>query len=205
MTAQHLEVLVEEPSMEAFLRALLPRLLPQDRSFEVYPFQGKSDLLGKLPDRLRGYSRWLPDDWRIVVVVDRDDDDCRDLKRRLEQAAVDAGLSTRTRPARGMWQLVNRVAIEELEAWYFGDWGAVRSVYPRLPATIPNRAVFREPDAIAGGTWEAFERVLQQHGYFDGGLRKIEAARSIGAVLDPQRCSSPSFQTFQQAILEATT
>ena len=56
MTAGHLEFLVEEPSMEAFLRALLPRLLPRDRSFEVHPFQGKSDLLDKLQARLRGYA-----------------------------------------------------------------------------------------------------------------------------------------------------
>lgn len=204
MTGQHLEVLVEEPSTEAFLRGLLPRLLPQNRSFEVYPFQGKSDLLGKLPERLRGYARWLPDNWRIVVVVDRDDDDCLDLKRRLERAAADAGLATRTRPTRGNWQLVNRMAIEELEAWYFGAWEAVRRVYPRVAATVPKRTASRAPDAIAGGTWEAFERVLQHHGYFDGGLRKIEAARSIGAVLDPELCSSPSFRAFHQAIREAT-
>jgi hypothetical protein len=202
VTAQHLEVLVEEPSMEAFLRELLPRLLPQGRSFEVYPFQGKSDLLEKLPDRLRGYAGWLPNDWRIVVVVDRDDDDCLDLKQRLEQFAAEARLSTRTQPRRGDWQLVNRVAIEELEAWYFGDWASVRSVYARVAPTIPSRATFRAPDSIAGGTWEAFERVLQRHGYFQGGLRKIEAARTIGAVLDPERCSSPSFRTFRQAILE---
>ena len=69
MATTHLEVLVEEPSMEAFLRALLPRLLPQDRTFEIHPFQGKSDLLGKLEARLRGYAAWLPADWRIVVVV----------------------------------------------------------------------------------------------------------------------------------------
>ena len=37
MPANHLELLVEEPSMEAFLRALLPRLLPEDRTFEVHP------------------------------------------------------------------------------------------------------------------------------------------------------------------------
>ena len=63
MTANHLELLVEEPSMEAFLRSLLPRLLPHDRSFEVHSFQGKSDLLGKLQARLRGYAKWLPDNW----------------------------------------------------------------------------------------------------------------------------------------------
>lgn len=203
MPAAHLELLVEEPSMEAFLRALLPRLLPQDRTFEVHPFQGKSDLLGKLGSRLRGYAAWLPADWRIVVVVDRDDDDCRVLKRQLESIARRAGLSTRTRARSARWQLVNRIAIEELEAWYFGDWAAVHSAYPRASANVPRRHGFRDPDAIAGGTWEAFERVMQTHGYFRGGLLKIEAARMIGAHVDPTRSSSNSFRAFSAAIEEA--
>lgn len=67
--------------MEAFLRELLPCILPVDRSFEIHTFQGKRDLLGKLENRLKGYARWLPADWRIVVVVDRDDDDCLRLKQ----------------------------------------------------------------------------------------------------------------------------
>lgn len=33
MVASHLEFLVEEPSVEAFLRVLLPRLLPQNCTF----------------------------------------------------------------------------------------------------------------------------------------------------------------------------
>ena len=73
---EHLEVLVEEPSMEALLRGFLPRMLG-DVTFQVYPFQCKSELLQHLPERLRGYSSWLPPTWRILVVVDRDDDDCR--------------------------------------------------------------------------------------------------------------------------------
>jgi hypothetical protein len=203
MSAAHLELLVEEPSMEAFLRALLPRLLPQDRTFEVHPFQGKSDLLGKLEHRLRGYAAWLPADWRIVVVVDRDDEDCHLLKRQLEAMARRAGLRTRTRAGNATWQLVNRIAIEELEAWYFGDWAAVRSAYPRASANVPRRQGFRDPDAVAGGTWEAFERVMQAHGYFKGGLPKIEAARMIGARVDPARSSSHSFRAFSAAISEA--
>lgn len=189
MPIVHLELLVEEPSMEAFLRALLPRLLPQDRTFEVHAFQGKSDLLGKLEARLKGYAAWLPDDWRIVVVVDRDDEDCRSLKGQLESIARRASLRTRTRAGTAPWQLVNRIAIEELEAWYFGDWAAVCSAYPRASSHVPRRRGFRDPDAIAGGTWEAFERVMQKHGYFKGGLMKIEAARAIGAHVDPARSS----------------
>lgn len=189
--------------MEAFLRALLPRLLPEDRTFEVHPFQGQDDLLGKLEERLRGYAAWLPEDWRIVVVVDRDDGDCRDLKQRLEAIAQRAGLRSRTQVGGLSWQIVNRIAIEELEAWYFADWEAVRTAYPRVPAGIPHHQGFRDPDAIAGGAWEAFERVMRKHGYFKGGLAKIEAARAIGTCVDPARSRSRGFAVFQQALAEA--
>jgi hypothetical protein len=198
-----LEVLVEEPSMEAFLGALLPRLLPVDRSFAVHPFQGKTDLMAKLQDRLRGYASWLPDDWRVVVVVDRDDDDCVALKGQLEAMAKKAKLRTRSVAGKQPWQLVNRIAVEELEAWYFGDWPAVCAAYPRVSKGVVNQAGYRHPDAIAGGTWEAFERVLQRRGYFRGGLGKIEAARALGAVVDAQRNRSASFACFRDAVLEA--
>ena len=121
MIARHLELLVEEPSMEVFLRELLPRILSADCDFEIHPFQGKLNLLGNLENR---------------------------LKR----------------------QLVNRVVIEELEAWYFGDWEAVRSAYPRVSPTVPNQSRYRNPDSVQGGTWEAFERILKGHGYFRTGL-----------------------------------
>ena len=203
MKAKHLEILVEEPSMEAFLRALLPRLLGDKASFEIYPFQCKDDLLDKLPARLQGYERWLPETWRIVVVVDRDDEDCTTLKQKMESMAVHAGLRSRTAGAANTWQLVNRIAIEELEAWYFGDWEAVRQIYPRLSETVPQKEGFRDPDAISGGTWEAFERLLQRAGYFKNGLRKTEAARALGQRVDPQRNCSRSFRVFRDAILEA--
>ena len=204
MTAQHLEFLVEERSMEAFLRALLPNLLPRDRTFEVHAFQGKRDLLQKLESRLRAYARWLPDESRIVVMVDRDNEDCHALKEQLEEAADRAGLRSRSRANERPWQLVNRVVIEELEAWYFGDWEAVRVVYPKIPETIPNKAAYRVPDAIVGGTWEAFERILKRHGFFTTGLRKVEAAQAIAAHIDPERNRSHSFGQFADAIAEAT-
>ena len=189
--------------MEAFLRGLLPRLLPADRTFEVHAFQGKSDLLGKLEARLQGYAQWLPADWRLFVVVDRDDDDCRALKQRLEAVAGRAGLVTRSQAGGADWQLVNRIAIEELESWYFGDWVAVTARYPRVSAHVPQRQGLRDPDAIAGGTWEAFERVMQRDGYFKAGLAKIEAARSIATRIVPERNRSASFRAFHAALMEA--
>lgn len=201
MVATHLELLVEEPSMEAFLRGLLPRLLPEGRSFEIHAFQGKDDLLRKLAPRLRGYAHWLPADWRILVVVDRDDDDCRALKARLDRIAAECGL--RTDRARADWQLVNRIAIEELEAWYFGDWAAVKAGYPRVSPRIPGQQAYRDPDAIAGGTWEAFERILQRHGYFSAGLPKVQVARTLAAHVRPDGNQSGSFRRFLHAMHSA--
>lgn len=63
MTVEHIELLVEEPSMEAALRLLLPKIIGA-QSFETYSHQGKSELLARLPQRLRGYASWLPDQRR---------------------------------------------------------------------------------------------------------------------------------------------
>lgn len=185
--------------METLLRGLVPRLV-QDVGFEVFPFRSKDDLLKNLPARLRAYASWNPPGRLVVVVVDRDDDDCTRLKARLETCAVQAGLATRSAPQEGRVTVVSRLAIEELEAWYFGDWEAVRAAYPRVSATIPQKRAFRDPDAVAGGTWEAFERVLQRAGYFPNGLSKIQAARAIAPNLEPARNTSRSFQVFRDAV-----
>lgn len=203
MTVEHVEVLVEEPSAAEALRLLLPNVLGDAITFEVYAHQGKSDLLARLPELLRGYAKWLPDTYRVLVVVDRDGDDCVALKARLEEMARDAGLPTRTVPdPDGHWFVVNRIAIEELEAWFFGDWNAVRAAYPKVGATIPKQAAYRDPDAIRGGTAEALERVLQEKGYFTTGLRKTEAARAIAARMQPAQNTSPSFRVLVEALSE---
>lgn len=190
--------------MEACLRGLLPKLLVDRATFGIYPFMGKPDLFEKLPKRLRGYATWLPPDWRIVIVVDRDQDDCAQLKSRIDEAIAGAGLMSKTSANAGQsWSVVSRFAIEELEAWYFGDWAAVRQSYPRVNPNVPQQAKYRNPDAIAGGTWEALERVLQAAGYFKSGLRKIELARTLGVAMNAADNRSPSFAHFRDALLEA--
>lgn len=205
MKAELVEVLVEERSTEEALRLLLPKMLG-DTEFSVHAFRCKDEMLMRLPQRLRGYAKrrendpWFRDHARILIVVDRDDDDCVALKTKLEQMARDAGLATRQQSPNGVYAVVTRLAIEELEAWYFGDWAAVRACYPKVSATIPTQAKYRHPDAIKGGTWEAFERVLKAGGYFSGGLRKIEAARAIAPHMDPRRNESPSFRSLAAAL-----
>ncbi len=154
----NLEVLVEERSAEQAFRVLLPRIVP-DIDFEMRVFRGKTDLLKKLPDRLKGYAGWI------------------------RQGDV-----------------VNRIAVEELEAWFFGDIPALCGAYPRIPASLGGQAKYRDPDAIRGGTWEALERVLQARGYHPGGLAKTVAATEIAQHMDVDANRSRSFQAFRDGV-----
>ncbi|MBP1611005.1 MAG: hypothetical protein H6Q04_3240 [Acidobacteria bacterium] len=202
MSTPHIELLVEEPSAEAALIELIPKIIGSRATWAIHPHQGKKDLLNKLPQRLRGYASWLPHNAYIVVLIDEDRENCKRLKQQLENAASDARLSTRNSPINGTRiQVVNRIAVEELEAWFFGDAPAIMQAYPGIPPSLSQKAKYREPDAIAGGTWEALERVLQRAGYFKAGLAKIDAARSIARKMDPQQNRSRSFRCFRDALL----
>ncbi len=200
---EKLIVFVEEYSMEAALEQLLPRMLG-DIEFQIIRFQCKDDLLKQAPARLRAYATWLPASWRILILVDRDNDDCVALKSMLESMVASARLLTKTAAGQDQrFQVVNRIVIEELEAWFFGDWDAVRSAFPRVPTTTPKKAGFRDPDAIDGGTWEALERELKRAGYHGTGIRKLELARSVATHMEPARNRSRSFQAFASCIQAA--
>ena len=145
----------------------------------------------------------MPEDWRIVVLVDKDDEDCRKLKGQLEEKAQEAGLSTKTNRIVGSnFQVLNRLAIEGLEAWFFGDVEALHATYPRIPLTLSSKEKYRDPDAIRGGTWEALHRELRRIGYYAGGFPKISVARAVSENMVPERNHSKSFQVFRCGLLE---
>jgi hypothetical protein len=197
----HIEFLVEEESAEVALYNLVPKIVGPDISFDIHVFQGKHDLLSKLPDRLNGYSRWIPDHWHIVVLIDEDREDCNFLKGELEQAAERVGLVTRSMVRSNQnFQVLNRLAIEELEAWFFGDIEALVQAYPKVPQTLNRRRRYRDPDAIRGGTWEALGRVLRRAGHYPERMPKIEIARMVSEFMDPERNSSRSFQVFRDGL-----
>jgi len=186
----HLEILVEELSMAEALEILVPQIVP-GHTFGVHPYQGKTDLLGKLNERLRSYagmrSSWS--ELRVVLVVDRDNEDCHDLKQKLLNACSAAKCDA-----------LCRIAIEELEAWFFGDVDALRAAYPSVPASLASKAKYRDPDAIAGGTWEALERVLQRAGHYANGIPKVEVARKVAEHMRPDANQSRSFQVFRDGL-----
>jgi hypothetical protein len=157
-----LHVLVEGPSEEALARGWLHRLLPR-HAFTVIRHRGKGKLSGnplnvpdirreglldQLPAKLRAYGRTLDAATdRVVVLVDLDDDDCLDLKKRL-MALLDL---CDPQPA-----VLFRIAIEETEAFYLGDPRAIQAAFPQAKI---RRMKDYEQDSICG-TWELFQRVI---------------------------------------------
>lgn len=195
----HFEIFLEEPSAEAFIMEAWPRICPAEATCQTHAFQGKQELLAQLPGQLKAMAKWIPDNFRIVVLLDEDRQDCAALKNTLERMSLEAGLGTLTAPGRGA-RVANRIAVEELEAWMLGDPKALRAAFPKLPATFENAAALRNPDAVKGGTWEALERLLQKSSYYLGGLAKVDCARSVAAHIDPDRNASRSFKIFHSGL-----
>ena len=196
----HIEFFLEEPSAEETLKAILPKMLSNDITFDFLVFQGKDDLLNNLSARLNGY-RWIPDSWRIIVLVDEDQKDCHELKAYLEKAAREAGFVTKSSAIPNEdFQVVNRIAIEELEAWFFGDIEAMHAAYPRISRNLHAKAKYRNPDAIKGGTYETLERLLIQKKYFTGRIPKPTVAQNIAQHMEPSRNRSKSFQVFVEGL-----
>ncbi|MFE9251565.1 DUF4276 family protein [Streptomyces sp. NPDC007088] len=201
-----LEILLEEPSAEILVQKLAPVVVPSAQegvNFATRVFQGKHDMLRKLPQRLAGYGSWAAEgDCRCLILLDRDDDDCMELKTRLVGIVNSVKGLEYLEGAKAVsgGHVKVRIACEEIEAWMFGDPEALRAAYPKLPRAFEKKSIYREPDEIKGGTWERMERLLQGSGYFPGGLRKMELARTVAPYMNPKNNNSTSFLHFCQAL-----
>ncbi|MET8883065.1 DUF4276 family protein [Streptomyces rubiginosohelvolus] len=198
-----MEFLVEEESAAEALKPLLSKIFAGEQiRTAVRQFQGKPDLLKKLPQRLQGYAaaRRRGEDIRVVILVDLDTDSCVALKKKLEEAAGEAGLITRARSDdEGVFHVLNRIAIRELESWYFGDWGAVRKAFPKVSREVP-RAYKRNPDSVSGKCSDAFEKALRSSGVKISS--KPEWGRRVGPHLSLEGNASPSFNAFISGVRE---
>lgn len=195
----HLEVLVEDESTAKAIEIIVPVLQSTaDDSFRVNHFQGKQDMLAKLPGRFRGYAKW-PFEHRVIVIIDQDRDDCVALKSRIEEMAHECGLATTARPERP-WHLAVRIAMTELESWFLGDSTAIRAAFPRVDQRkVRTRG---DVDALADAA-ERLARILRSGNYYSGGVPKVEVARLVSPHLDLDANRSTSFRVLIRTVREA--
>lgn len=173
--------LLEELSAKAFLDEFLPRLLPEDVTFRTIPHRGRSDLQRSLPIKLRA---WRNPNARFVVLHDKDQHDCIQLKQQLREICVSA--------RRDITPLI-RIACHEIEAWYLGDFGALQRGFPRFnPVSVQGRAKYRNVDALPNAAKELSTLVPQ--------YQKVSGSRAIGKILDAESNTSRSFQCFVSGV-----
>ena len=170
--------------------------IPDDPT--VLPNRNDHTLLHNLPSKLRAYGAEEQDDLIVVVLVDLDDrEDCKLFKTEL----TDLLKYCRRKP-----RCLFRIAIEELEAWFFGDQSALKKAYPDTRQQILNE--YKQDSQ--SGTWEMLAeviypgglRALSQHGKRSVRIleQKVEWARNISPHLDVDNNNSKSFQVFRDGI-----
>jgi hypothetical protein len=209
----HIEILVEDSSGARLLNVLLPMFWGQEgemHTWRIHAYRGigripsglvtkgdpaKRILLDQLPRLLRGYSN-TPGIDAVVVVLDTDNRDCAEFLTEL-QTLVDA--------CRAAPNTIIRLAVEEIEAWYFGDEQALLKAYPKAKRDVLGRYV---QDSVCG-TWEALADAVRPGG--SAGIRKAgwplpgqvkhEWAEKIGPLMDPERNVSPSFKKLRAGLV----
>ncbi|MEI6757867.1 MAG: DUF4276 family protein [Chlorobium sp.] len=210
----HIEILVEDSSGEKLLDILLPRLLGtkgNPHTWRLHAYKGigripgglvtKSDpakrmLLDQLPKLLRGYGN-TPGIDAVVVVVDSDKRDCATFLAELQAVAdaCDPGPNT-----------LFRIAIEEIEAWYFGDHEALMEAYPKARREVLEKYV---QDSVCD-TWELLadairpggSLAIKKAGWPLPGQVKHEWAQKIAPFMEPERNVSPSFGKLRDGLRE---
>ncbi|OBQ02109.1 MAG: hypothetical protein AN482_20845 [Anabaena sp. LE011-02] len=188
----HIEFLVEEASTEIALKEIVPKIIGNVHTFKIHNFQNKDRLLKRLPERMKAYANFIPDDLRIVILVDEDRSNCQELKKKLCDAT-----SIVTQKKGNI--VLHRIVVEELESWFIGDVAAIRAEYEKIPVSLSQQAKFRNPDAIKGGTWEELDKILKKYGY-ETGLQKMDFAQKVSPHMDVENNKSRSFQVFRDGL-----
>lgn len=198
------EILLEGTSDVPVVKEILTRQfnLKEDINFRIHPNRDKGNLpqnpsampdpkhrglLDQLPAKLRGYS-YLPDGYCVIVLVDADSTDCKELKKSL----VDLYGQLDKRPS----CILFRIAVEEIESWFLADINAVQSAYPKAKlskiSSIP-------PDRVVGA-WEQIAEALGVNPQDCDGGDKREWSIRISPHLNFDQPKSPSLEAFINGI-----
>jgi Domain of unknown function (DUF4276) len=208
----HIEVVVEDSSGEKLLNFLLPRLFgPYDtpHTWRLHAYKGigripkglkttddpaKRILLDRLPRLLIGYGN-TPGIDAVVVVLDSDKRDCKAFLSELK------ALLDRCKPTQ---KTLFRLAVEEMEAWFFGDRQALIAAYPRAKKDVLGRYI---QDSVCG-TWELLadaihpggSAAIRKAGWPLPGQLKHEWVEQIGPQMNIENNQSPSFCKFRDGL-----
>lgn len=210
----HFEILVEGQSERTALEPLLTKILGnygKTHTWRIHKHRGIGDLpadpssrpdprnptlLHNLPSKLRAYGKSLGENEVVIVLVD--------LDNRLDGRAFKQELTDLLELCDPVPRCKFRIAIEELEAWYFGDQPAITSAYPNADTTV--LAAYVQDSQC--GTWERLADAIYPGGHValkaKGSIQCLDQkrlwARDICPRMDVDANQSKSFRCFRDAI-----
>jgi hypothetical protein len=153
-------------------------------------------LLDQLPRLLQGYGKTVGID-AVVVVLDTDNRECSAFLTELKSLLANCKPAPHT---------LFRLAIEETEAWYFGDKQSILQAYPRAKRDVIGRYT---QDSVCG-TWELLadavypggSAAIKKTGWPLPGQIKHEWAERITPFMDIDQNTSPSFIKLRDGLLQ---
>lgn len=213
----HFEVLVEDISGKKMLDILMPKIIGDQHTFRVISYRGighipknltsatdvsKRVLLNRLPSLLKGYGNTYANDPArhstvVIVVCDLDDRCLKTFRQELFAVLNACNRKPETRFC---------IAIEEGEAWFLGDFPAIKAAYPKAKDNVLSSY---QNDSICG-TWELLadaifiggSGVLEQKPWYVRGKEKYAWAQNITPYMNVEQNASPSFCYFRDKIRE---
>lgn len=212
----HFEILVEDLSGKIALEIIIPKIISTEQhTFEIHSYKGighipkglksasearKRILLDQLPRLVQGYgktfSQYPPDYPAVLIIICDIDDRCLiTFRRELLDLVAQCNPKPKTQFC---------IAIEEGEAWYLGDFAAIKAAYPKAKEAVLNSYI---NDSICG-TWEKLADAL-----FSGGVQNLSKlggqaigtekanwAKNIPPFMDADNNLSPSFCYFRDKL-----
>lgn len=202
-----IKILTEGASDVPVMHEILSRHfnLIEHIDFEIHPHRGRGNipndvlaqpdpkhrgLLDQLPAKLRGFAKYMDEDFLVVVLIDLDNDDEAQL---LSELSAMLG-QLPTRPPRILFGL----AVEEVESWFLADKSAIISAFPTANLEVIKHI---QADSIIGA-WERLADCFGKKHADVTGHDKTYWAEKISPHLDFQSPNSPSLSKLIKNLTE---
>ena len=156
--------LLEEPSAEEMLKAILPKILNENINVKYIVFKGKQDLENNV---IRKIKNWQTPDSCFLIMRDKDSGDCIRIKNDIKEKVKQTGKSDCT---------CIRIACHELESFYLGDLKAVCSGLGVAIKAGQESRKYRQPDTLANAAEELIKITGKKYS-------KLRGSRSIAPYL----------------------
>lgn len=211
----HFEILVEDLSGRHMLDVLIPKIIGEGDTFGIRAYKGigrlpkgmspdsdpqKRILLDQLPRLLQGFGKRFaanPPDYRsaIVVVCDLDDRCLHAFRTELSDLLQRCNPAPETRFC---------IAIEESEAWFLGDFNAVKTAYPQAQNSVlrgyTNDSICGTWEKLADAVYPGGAEKLRELGWTSIGQQKSVWAKNIAPHMNIADNQSPSFCYFRDKL-----